>query len=102
MGTANVTVAADEDGEAMRRLVEAMQPGVRYTFKEIVELCRANECFDGLVGEPEADMKIASRATLARLLARYDDRRVKDRKFVIEGKSHKRRFHVEAIETDAC
>ena len=102
MGTANVTVAADEDGEAMRRLVEAMQPDVRYTFVEIVELCRANECFDGLVGEPEADMKIANRVTLARLLARYDDRRVKDRRFVIEGKNHKRRFHVETIETDAC
>ena len=55
LDTADVVVAADEDSEAMRRLVEALKPGAPYTFAEIVESCRANECFDGLVGEAEID-----------------------------------------------
>jgi hypothetical protein len=101
LDTADVAVAADEDGEAMRRLAEVMQPGTSYTFVQIVELCRDNECFDGLVGEPGADMNHASRAILARLLSRYDRRLVKDRRFVIDGKSHKRRYHVDAVESDA-
>ena len=101
LNTADVAVAADEDGEDMRRLVEVIQPGAPYTFAEIVDLCRANECFDGLVGVPGEDIKNASRVMLARLLGRYDRRLVKDSRFVIEGKGHKRRFHVEAVESDA-
>ena len=85
----------------MRRLVEVMQPGVSYTFAQIVELCRVNECFEGLVGEPGAEINHASRVILARLLGRYDRRLVKDRRFVIDGKGHKRRYHFGAVESDA-
>jgi hypothetical protein len=65
LDTANVAVSADEDGEAMRRLVEVMQPSVPYTFAGIVELCQSNGCFDGLVGEVGAELTKASRVTLA-------------------------------------
>ena len=99
LNTADVAVAADEDGEAMRKLVEAMKPGASYTFAEIVELCRANECFDGLVGEAEIDK--SNRVALARLIGRYDQRRVKDCRFVIKGKGHKRRYCVEKVGSDA-
>ena len=99
LDTASVAVAADEDGEAMRTLVEVMEPGRKYKFAEIVELCRANECFDGLVGD--AELKIANRVTLARLFGRYDHRLVKNCRFVIEDKGHKRRFCVETIASDA-
>lgn len=98
--TANVAVGADEDGEAMRRLVVAMQPGRRYTFAEVVQLCQSNECFDGLVGEGSAELRNASRVTLSRLLGRYENRLVKDCRFVIEGKGHTRRYRIE-IGSDA-
>ena len=92
LDTANVAIAADEEGAAMRRLVEAMQPDVPYTFAQIVEMCQANECFEELVGESETEIESASRVTLARLLGRYENRVVKHCRFIIEGKGHKRRF----------
>jgi putative DNA primase/helicase len=101
LNTANLAIAADEDGEAMRRLVEVMQPGAPYAFTEIVELCQFNGCFDGLVGESGAELKNASRVTLARLLGRYDHRLVRHCRFVIEGKGHKRRYHIEVVSSDA-
>lgn len=85
----------------MRRLVEVMRPGAPYTFAEIVELCRTNECLGGLVGEPGGELTNASRVTLARLLGRYDHRLVNNHRFVIEGKGHKRHYRVETGESDA-
>jgi hypothetical protein len=99
LDTAKVAIVADEDGEAMRRLVELMQPGVQYTFADIVGLCRTNECFVGIIGETE--MTNGARVTLGRLLGRYDQRRVKDRHFVIDGRGHHRRYHVDVVESDA-
>jgi putative DNA primase/helicase len=100
LNTANVAVAADEDGEAMRRLVDVMQPGAPYMFAEIVELCQFNGCFDGLVGDIGAELKNATRVTLARLLGRYDHRLVGNCRFVIDGKGHKRRYHIDVVESD--
>jgi hypothetical protein len=99
LDTANVALAADEDGESMRILVAAMQPGRKYTFSETVELCRENEAFIGLSGEPEITK--ASRSTLGRLLSRYDHRLVKQRRFVIEGSGHKRRYYIETGDSAA-
>ena len=99
LDTANVALAADEDGESMRMLVATMQPGRGYTFPEIVELCRESEAFIGLLGEPEITK--ASRSTLGRLLSRYDRRLVKQRRFVIEGSGHKRRYHIETVDSAA-
>lgn len=101
LDTENVAVAADEDGEAMRQLVEAMQPSDIYTFAQIVELCQSNGCFDGLVGEAGAEVTNASRVKLARLLGRYDHRLVKKCRFVIEGKGHQRRYYIEMVRSDA-
>ena len=101
LDTANLAIAADEDGEAMRRLVEVMQPGAWYTFAEIVELCQSNECFDGLVGEVGGELKNAGRVSLAHSLRRFDDRLVKNCRFVIVGKGHKRRYYIDVIEPDA-
>ncbi len=101
LDTADVAVAADEEGEDMRRLVAGMKPGVPYTFAKMVELCQATECFDGLVGESGAELKNASRVKLGRLLGRYDRRLVKHYRFVVDGERHTRRFHVEEVESDA-
>jgi hypothetical protein len=101
LNTANVAVAADEDGEAMRHLIDLMQPGQPYSFAEIVSLCQTNGCFDAIVGEAGADLTNANRVTLARLLCRYDDRLIKHCRFIIEGKGHKRRYHIEMVESDA-
>jgi hypothetical protein len=100
LDTANVAITADEDGEAMRRLVDVMQPCALYTFAEIVELCQSNGCFDGLVGEAGAELKNARRVSLAHLLSRFADRLVKNSRFVIEGKGHKRRYHIELVGSD--
>jgi hypothetical protein len=101
LDTANVGVAVDEEGEAMRRLVEVMQLCRRYTFAEIVGLCQSNACFEGVVGEAGAELKNASRVSLARLLSRFEDRLVRNRRFVIEGKGHNRRYHIEPLNSDA-
>jgi hypothetical protein len=90
---------ADEDGDNMRLLVEAMTQDRLYTFSEIVGLCRANECFMELVGEAEIENR--ARVALGCLLARYDERLVNDRRFTVEGKGHKRRYHVEIVERPA-
>jgi Domain of unknown function (DUF3854) len=99
LDTANVALAADEDGESMRILVAAMLPGKKYTFPEIVELCRGNEAFIGFLGEPEITK--ASRSTFGRLLARYDHRLVEQSRFVIEGSGHKRRYYIETVDSAA-
>jgi hypothetical protein len=101
LDTANVAISADEDGEAMRRLVEVMQSGTAYTFAQVVDLCQSKGCFDGIVGEVGTEVANASRVKLSRLLGRYDHRLVKDCRFLIEGKGHKRRYHIEVVESDA-
>jgi putative DNA primase/helicase len=101
LNTANVAVAADEDGEGMRHLIDLMQPGQRYSFAEIVSLCQTNGCFDAIVGEAGAELRNANRVTLARLLCRYDGRLIKHCRFTIEGKGHKRHYQTEAVESDA-
>jgi hypothetical protein len=85
----------------MRQLVEAMQHGKIYTFAEIVGLCQSNGCFDGIVGEAGTEVPNASRVKLSRLLGRYDHRLVKDCRFLIQDKGHKRRYHIEMVESDA-
>jgi putative DNA primase/helicase len=92
---ANVAITADDDGDAMRRLVEAMEPGRKYAFPEIVAFCQANDCFVALVGAQDTEMTNGCRVTLAKILGRYDNRQVSHVRFLIEGTGHKRRYHVE-------
>ena len=101
LDTANVAISADEDGEAMRRLVEVMQSDNEYTFAQVVDLCQANGCFDGIVGDARTEVANANRVKLSRLLGRYDHRLVRDCRFLIRGKSHQRRYHIEMVESDA-
>ena len=99
--TATIAVAADEDGEAMRRLVNAMETTKSYTFAEVVEICQANGCFEGLVGGVGDEVKNTSRVILSKLLGRYDRRLVGQFRYVIDGKGHGRRYRIEPLETVA-
>jgi hypothetical protein len=92
LDSAEVAAVADEDGESMRTLLEVMELGKNYTFGEIADLCLANECFTGVIGE---GMDPKTRSKLGWALARYDRRRVKDHLFVIDGKGRGRRFFVQ-------
>lgn len=99
--TATVAAVADTDGEDMQGLIAVMEVERRYTFAEIVEVCQANGCFEGLVGETGDELKNASRVAMSRLLLRYECRLVGERRFQIEGKGHARRYHVECVSPDA-
>lgn len=94
--TASVAEIADEDGDAMRTLVKAMEPGKRYTFGELTSLCRKNGCFENLVGGPGDLMTKSNQVTLGRLLGRYDHRVVGTNHFIIEGKKTHRKYCIAA------
>jgi len=94
LATSNVAAVADEDGANMRMLAAGMTPGTAYTSVEIVNLCRKLNIFDGVLGSAEGDMGRAQRTAFGRLLARYDQRRVGNSKFLINGSGHARRFGV--------
>jgi hypothetical protein len=92
--TANVAVVADEDGQAMRLLAAEMTVGADYTASQIVDICRHLGIFEELVGATDADMGRAQRSAFGKLLVRYKDRQVKDRRFIITGSGHGKRFRV--------
>jgi 5S rRNA maturation endonuclease (ribonuclease M5) len=96
-----VAVVADVDGDDMRRLVAALEVEGRYTFSEVVTICQANGCFEGLVGTTGDDLKHSCRIALSRLLLRYERRLVGERRFQIEGKGHARRYRTERAADDA-
>jgi 5S rRNA maturation endonuclease (ribonuclease M5) len=96
-----VAVVADVDGDDMRRLVSTLEAARLYTFAEVVEVCQANGCFEGLVGATGDDLKHSCRIALSRLLLRYERRLVGERRFQITGKGHGRRYHVERAASDA-
>ncbi len=86
----------DEDGSAMRGLVTAMQPEKKYTAREIAGLCREIGTWGALVGDSEQDLTASRRSALGMKLKRWDNRQVGEKKFVIEGKNHQRRYRIEA------
>jgi hypothetical protein len=99
--SSDVAVVADVDGDDMRRLVATLEQDQRYTFAEIVEVCQATGCFDGLVGTTGDELKNASRVAMSRLLLRYERRLVGERRFQIEGKGRGRRYRVEGATSTA-
>lgn len=99
--TARISIVGDEDTQHMRALTTAMKPGTAYTSVGLVELCRRVGAFDGLVGEKDADMGRAQRTAFGRLLARYNQRRVGESKFLITGSGHGKRFSVLRAEDQA-
>ncbi len=92
--TAKISIVADEDGQNMRLLVAEMLPGTAYTSAELVALCRQLSIFDGVVGSSDDDMGRPQRFAFGKLLARYDDRQIRDVKFSITGTGHGKRFRV--------
>lgn len=99
--TARIAIVSDEDGENMRQLAAAMNPGVAYTAGEIVSLCRKINAFDGLIGSSDSDFGRPQRSSFGRLLSRYDNRRVGDSTFFITGSGHGKRFSVLRAEDQA-
>ena len=101
--TANVTAAADQDGDDMRQLVKGMAvKGEPIPFADLVTLARGLGCFENIIGSEETDdLKHADRMKMARLLTRYDRRLVGTHRFIVTGKGHGRKFRVEAGNQDA-
>ncbi len=93
LSTANVTAAADQDGDDMRQLVKAMAANCEpIPFADLVTLARGLGCFEAIIGADEIELDRKAKAMLARLLVRYDRRLVGDHRFVIEGKGHARKY----------
>jgi hypothetical protein len=88
---------ADEDGAAMRTLVEAMTPGQPYGFKEIAKLAYDANVFSGLVGNSPAMMDSAQRSAFGYVLRRYHNRKVRNSTFFIDGKGHAKRYRIESL-----
>ena len=95
LDTAASAVIADEDGAAMRALTEAMDSERRYTAQEVATLCRNLGVFMHLVGSSETAMEPSRRSSFGKVLVRYANRLVGNVRFVVEGQSHRRRYHVE-------
>jgi hypothetical protein len=94
--TANVAIAADQDGKDMRLLVVAMVARDEWTFKEVVELARKSEVFSNVLGDAvELDRK--ARRIFSDILKKYNGRLVLNWRFTIEGDGHSRRYSVEPI-----
>lgn len=92
LATATVAVAADPDGDDMRRLVTAMENERKYAFGELVALAKSLDCFTSILGDNELDRRDKRR--LAGLFQRYDRRLVAGKRFVFDGKGHARRYGV--------
>jgi hypothetical protein len=97
LDTAPSAVVADEDGDNMRTLTAAMKPKKRYSPQDLAGVCRHQGVFTGLVGDSDLDMERAHRSAFGKMLARYDNRLVGNRRFVVEGKGHQRRYIVDEV-----
>jgi hypothetical protein len=90
--TAEIESASDVDGSDMRELVAALGNDP-VKFDEVVSLAREKGLFERLL-PGEEDLKPNVKSAFGKLLKRYDGRIFADRKrFVVEGKGHKRRFY---------
>ena len=101
--TAQVALVADQDGDDIRTLVEAMAQAFlekgkeSYRFSELIDLAREQECFTGLVNDTPADptgrktLTAKATAKLGGLFKRYDKRQVGKYRFIIEGDHGKQR-----------
>jgi hypothetical protein len=97
LAPADVGAEADEDGESMRVLVEAMTPGTEYGFKEIVTLCAAENVFTGMVGNGYVMMDSSHRSAFGYVLKKFRNRKVKSFMFFIDGKGHAKRYRIETL-----
>ena len=89
--TSENAAAVDEDGEDMRQLVAAMTLGNDYTFSDLVKECHKLEVFSSLTGDAQTPMTPPQLSKLGKMLARYDNRYVGKRLFVITGNKNSRK-----------
>lgn len=104
-----VTIAGlDQDGDDMRRLVEAMAESsssrtLTVKFNDLVRMACRLGCFEHVLGDDDQtgngldlDVKLSpsQRSKLGRHLQRYNKRQISGYRFVITDKGHARRFSV--------
>ena len=97
LDTATVQAAADPDADDMRSLVKGMEGKKALSFADLVDLARSLGCFEGIIGTDETELDRKAASTLGRLLSRYDRRLVGSLRFIMDGKGHSRKYHVEAL-----
>ncbi|MDD2709267.1 MAG: DnaB-like helicase N-terminal domain-containing protein [Verrucomicrobiae bacterium] len=91
----SLKTAVDQDANDMRALVEKMgEQLMDFAFDDLVSLAREHGLFETLVPSSDTDLKPAERSRLGRLLARYDQRLVGKRRFIIEGSGRQKRYRV--------
>ena len=96
--TGEVSNVADEDGAAIRTLVEAMELDKPYTSKDLAALCREREVFLNIVADSEERMDRSGHSTFGKVLARFGHRRVGSRRLLIQGEGKMRRFRTIAVD----
>ena len=84
----------DSDTADIGKLGDALVIGTRYTFAEVAELCTAHGLFERFTNDREGDeLSRKAKAAFPRVLRRYHGRNIAPGLlFVIEGKSHARRY----------
>jgi hypothetical protein len=76
----------------MRQLVAAMTLEHDYTFADLVTESRKLEVFSSLTGDTQTPMTPNQLSRLGKTFARYDNRSVGNRLFMITGNKNSRRF----------
>ena len=92
---AEIEGMGDTDTSDFSSLAALMQPGQLYTFADLAALAEDAGLFERILNEKDKDGGISTRAkaTLARVLTRYDRRRVTAAAtFHVHGKGHSRRY----------
>jgi hypothetical protein len=91
---------ADEDGDSMRSMVMAMEPGRKYAAQELAELCRKESAFINIVGDGVVPMTVAQRSAFGWALSRWDKRQIGNHKFFIDGNGRHKRFRIELVKAE--
>jgi len=92
---AEIAGMGDTDTADFSTLAGLMQPARRYTFAELVTIAEDAGLFERLTADRDKEhgLSTKSKATLARVLTRYDRRRATAAAvFRVEGKGHSRRY----------
>jgi hypothetical protein len=91
---ASVEYSADQDGNDIRKMVNAISPNTplkTFKFSDLVEYARSVGAFESTLGtEGELDRK--ARTTFSKILKRYDGRFIGDYIFLVRGEGHNRTY----------
>src|SRR6185437_10024826 len=90
----SVECSADQDGNDMRKMVNAISPNTpikTFMFSGLVDFARSVGAFESTLGtEGELDRK--ARTTFSKILKRYDGRFIGDYTFLVRGEGHNRTY----------